>query len=60
VIAAPMPEPAARQPPRPRKQNAARDAGAIELETDGVAMWVGRGADPKTVEAVIRALKATT
>jgi transposase len=38
----------------------AREAGVIELEIDGVAMRVGRGADSKAVAAVIRALKATT
>jgi transposase len=32
----------------------------IELEIDGIAMQVGRGADAKTVAAVIRALKATS
>jgi transposase len=41
-----------------RKRKAARDAGVIELEIDGVAMRVGRGADARTVAAVIRALKA--
>ncbi|MFC3722055.1 hypothetical protein [Neoaquamicrobium sediminum] len=41
-------------------RKAAREAGVIELEIDGVAMRVGRGADAKTVAAVIRALKATT
>ena len=34
-------------------------AGMIEVEIDGVAMRVGRGADAKTVAAVIRALKAS-
>jgi transposase len=58
VVAAPMPEPAAKRPPRPRKQKAARDIGVIELMVDGVAMRVGRGADAKAVAAVIRALKA--
>ena len=57
VIAAPRPESAAR---RRRKQKAARDGGVIELEIDGIAMRVGRGADAKTVAAVIRALKATS
>lgn len=60
VVAAPMLEPAAKRPPRARKRKAARDAGVIELEIDGVAMRVGRGADSKTVAAVIRALKATS
>jgi transposase len=32
----------------------------IELEINGVAMRVGRGADVRTVAAVIRALKATS
>ena len=43
-----------------RRQKAARDAGVIELEIDGIAMRVGRGADARTVAAVIRALKATS
>ncbi|RVC99409.1 MAG: transposase [Mesorhizobium sp.] len=58
VIAAPMSETPAKGPPKPRKRKAARDAGVIELEIDGVAMRVGRGADARTVAAVIRALKA--
>ncbi|MER9364320.1 transposase [Mesorhizobium sp. M0045] len=53
-------EPVARHPPKQRKRQATRDAGMIELEIDGVAMRVGRGADTKTVAAVIRALKATS
>lgn len=60
VVAAPLPEPGAKRPPRIRKRKAARDAGMIELEIDGVAMRVGRGADAKTVAAVIHALKATS
>lgn len=60
VVAAPISEPAARRLPKQRKRKAVRDAGVIELEIDGVAMRVGRGADARTVAAVIRALKATT
>jgi transposase len=41
-----------------RKRKASRD-GIIELEIDGIAMRVGRGADAGTVAAVIRALKAS-
>jgi transposase len=33
--------------------------GMIEVEIDGVTVRVGRGADAKTVTAVLRALKAT-
>ncbi|ESX43550.1 transposase IS3 [Mesorhizobium sp. LSHC422A00] len=60
VVAASLPEPVAQRPARRRKQKTVRDVGLIELEIDGVAMRVGRGADSKTVAAVIRALKATT
>lgn len=60
VITAPPPEPTSpTRPARPRKRKT-RDAGVIELEIDGIAMRVGRGADAKTVAAVIRALKATS
>jgi transposase len=60
VIAAPEPKPAGKRARSTRKRKAARDAGVIELEIDGVAMRVGRGADARTVAAVIRALKATS
>ncbi|MER8849814.1 hypothetical protein [Mesorhizobium australicum] len=60
VVAASLPEPVAQRPGRPRKQKAIRDAGVIELEIGGVAMRVGRGADTKTVAAIIRALRGTT
>src|SRR5664279_6318195 len=33
-------------------------AGMIEVEIDGVTVRVGRGADAKTVRAVLRTLKA--
>ena len=58
VIAPPAPEAAAKR--RPPRQKATRDAGVIELQIDGIAMRVGRGADTRTVAAVIRALKATS
>jgi transposase len=35
-------------------------AGTIEVEIDGVTVRVGRGADAKTLMAVLRALKAGT
>jgi transposase len=52
-----------RRRPRRRGRKAAQGAdtvGMIEMEIDGVAVRVGRGADAKTVAAVIRALKAGT
>ena len=58
VIAEPAREPAKKPRGRPRKRKSARETSVIELEIDGIAMRVGRGADAKTVAAVIRALKA--
>jgi transposase len=43
----------------PRRQVEA-GAGMIEVEIDGVTVRVGRGADAKTVTAVLRALKDGT
>jgi transposase len=60
VVAAPTTEPIAKRQARPRKRKTVRDARVIELEIDEIAMRVGRGADTKTMTAVIRALKATT
>lgn len=50
------PAPARSRTPR-RKARFSRDGG-IELEIDGVTVRVGRGAEAKTVAAIIRALKA--
>ncbi|HYM02567.1 MAG TPA: transposase [Stellaceae bacterium] len=51
------PEPSARLARR-SKRKPVRDAGIVELEIDGVTVRVGRGAETKTIGAVIRALKA--
>ena len=54
-------EPAVRTPvvaePRKKRRRRSRDGG-IELEIDGVVVRVSRGAEAKTVAAVIQALKA--
>jgi transposase len=60
VVAAPMSETPAKDPQKRQKRKTVREAGVIELEIDGVAVRVGRGADSRTVAAVIRALKATS
>ncbi len=60
VVTASPREPAPPRPARARKRKTAGGSGVIELEIDGIAMRVGRGADARTVAAVIRALKATT
>ena len=48
-----------RQRKMPRRQ-VEPGAGMIEVEIDGVTVRVGRGADAKTVTAVLRALKDGT
>jgi len=56
VVDAPALTARGRGPRRARRADAV--SGMIELEIDGVTVRVGRGADVKTVVAVIRALKA--
>ncbi len=58
VIIEPTAAPVAASPKRPRRRARRGGDGGIELEIGGVAMRVERGADAKTVAAVIRALKA--
>ena len=60
VVAEAKSEWAATRPAKQRRRKAVRDAGVIELEIDGVAMRVGRGADARTVAVVIRALKGAS
>ena len=45
---------------RPRGRRRGDALGVIEVEIDGVTVRVGRGAEAKTVAAVLRALKAGT
>ena len=54
IEAAPAPEAPG---PRPKLRRRRTGDGLIELEIDGVSVRVGRGAEAKTVAAVIRALK---
>jgi transposase len=58
VIEAPAPEPARKRVRPSRRRRGGDDAGLIEVEIDGVTVRVGRGAEPKTVAAVLRALKS--
>jgi transposase len=46
--------------PRRRTRQADRGSGSIEVEIEGVSVRIGRGAEAKTVAAVLRALKANT
>ena len=50
-------------PPKRRRRRTGKIhqvSGMIEMEIDGVSVRIGRGADARTVAAVIRALKAGT
>ncbi len=59
VVEQPKPEPFRKQR-KPRRVRRAGDAtGIIEMEIGGVTVRVERGAEAKTVVAVIQALKAT-
>lgn len=55
------PPPASDPPPLARRSRKHRrsQAGAVELEIDGVAVKIARGADATVIAAVIEALKAT-
>ena len=57
LVEAPLPERAVQRRGRNRPLDERAD-GIIEVEIGGVTVRVGRGADAKTVAAVIRALKA--
>ena len=60
VVETTEPEPATRRvlPRRPRRRRSRSDG--IELEIAGVEVRVGADAKPRTIEAVIRALKASS
>jgi transposase len=57
VVDRPTPVRAVRRRGRQRGRHPDFGASVIEVEIDGVTIRVGRGAEPKTVAAVLRALK---
>ena len=58
VVESPVPAPR-RKRGRPRSVRRDEGVGIIEAEVDGVTVRVGRGAEAKTVAAVLRALKVS-
>ncbi len=48
----------ARTPDRKRTRQSDQRGGSIEVEIQGMTVRIGRGADAKTIAAVLRALKA--
>jgi transposase len=59
VVETALPESSMRRR-RKRTRQVDRTSGSIEVEIDGVTVRIGRGAEAKTVAAVLRALKAET
>ena len=59
VVESPVPAPR-RKRGKPRSPRRDEAVGVIEVEIEGVTVRIGRGAEAKTVAAVLRALKATT
>jgi transposase len=57
VVEAQLPKRAVRHRERRRPRRGDRVCGIIEVEIDGVTVRVGRGAETRTVTAVLRALK---
>jgi transposase len=60
VVQPALPVRPSRGRPRKRAQQVDESFGSIEVEIDGVSVRIGRGAETKTVAAVLRALKAGT
>jgi transposase len=60
IVDAPLPARVVHRRGRNRTRQADCAAGVIEVEIDGVTVRVGRGAEVKTVAAVLRALKTGT
>jgi transposase len=58
AVVDPPPKPAGKRG-KPRSRRRGDALGVIEVEIDGVTVRVGRGAETKTVAAVLRALKAS-
>jgi transposase len=58
VVEAQVAERTVRRQRRGPTRRTDRTGGIIEVEIDGVTVRVGRGAEAKTVAAVLRALKA--
>jgi transposase len=58
VVEAPSPARAVRRRGRNRNRRMDLASGIIEVEIDGVTVRIGRGAEARTVAAVLRALKA--
>jgi transposase len=60
IVESALPARPSRGRPRKGARQVDRSSGSIEVEIEGVSVRIGRGAQAKTVAAVLRALKAGT
>ncbi len=58
VVETALPSRPGRERQRKWTRQAVRSSGSIEVQIEGVTVRIGRGAEAKTVAAVLRALKA--
>jgi transposase len=58
IVESALPVRPSRGRPRKRTGQVVRSSGSIEVEIEGVSVRIGRGAEAKTVAAVLRTLKA--
>lgn len=58
VVETRLPSRSAGALPRKRTRQVERSCTSIEVEIEGVSVRIGRGADAKTIAAVLRALRA--
>jgi transposase len=58
IVETVLPSPLLRGRQRKRTGQASRSSGSIEVEIEGMTVRIGRGAEARTVAAVLRALKA--
>ncbi len=58
IVESVLPSPVLHGRQRKRIGQVNRSSGSIEIEIDGMTVRIGRGAEAKTVAAVLRALKA--
>ena len=58
VVDAVAPVPVLRRERKTPRCKSEPEIGMIEVEVDGVTIWIGRGADVNTIAAIVQALKA--
>ena len=60
AVVEPSPGPPLRPASQPQRTRRRGPETGIEVEMDGIVVWIGSGASPQAIAAVIRALKAAS